>query len=61
MRRFPADIMCTCVVPWDERGEFLEPLFVDQVHRLLELTPQLYIFGTAGEGHAVTRVGGDAT
>jgi dihydrodipicolinate synthase/N-acetylneuraminate lyase len=53
MKRFPAGIMCTCVVPWDERGEFIESLFVDQVRGMLKLTPHLYIFGTAGEGHAV--------
>ena len=54
MKRFPAGIMCTCVVPWDERGEFIESLFVDQVRRMLKLTPYLYIFGTAGEGYAVS-------
>ena len=45
--------MCTCVLPWDEQGDFVESLFADQVNRLLKLTPHLYIFGTAGEGHAV--------
>ncbi len=54
MKRFPACILTTCVVPWDERGQLMEHLFVDQVRRLLRLTPQLYIFGTAGEGYAVT-------
>ena len=54
MKRFPAGIMCTCVVPWDERGEFIESLFVDQVRGMLKLTPYLYIFGTAGEGYAVS-------
>jgi dihydrodipicolinate synthase/N-acetylneuraminate lyase len=46
--------MCTCVVPWDERGQFIESLFADQVRGMLHLTPHLYIFGTAGEGHAVS-------
>jgi len=54
MKRFPAGIMCTCVVPWDEQGEFIESLFVDQVRRMLTLTPYRYIFGTAGEGYAVS-------
>src|SRR5690348_1726119 len=53
MSRFPACILATCVVPWDEQGRFVEPLFVDQIHRLLHLTPHLYTFGTAGEGYAV--------
>lgn len=54
MKRFPSGIMCTCVVPWDEQGRFQAPLFVDQVRSMLQLTPYLYIFGTAGEGHAVS-------
>jgi dihydrodipicolinate synthase/N-acetylneuraminate lyase len=54
MKRYPACILCTCVIPWNEQGEFIEELFVDQVQRMLKLTPHLYIFGTAGEGHAVT-------
>ena len=53
-KRFPACIMATCVVPWDERGDLIEPLFVDQVRASLRLTPHLYVFGTAGEGHAVS-------
>jgi dihydrodipicolinate synthase/N-acetylneuraminate lyase len=53
MPRFPACILATCVVPWDEQGRFIEGLFVDQVRRLLKLTPHLYTFGTAGEGYAV--------
>ncbi len=54
MKRFPACILSTCVVPWDENGRFIEDLFVEQVRRLLEGTKHLYIFGTAGEGFAVT-------
>jgi dihydrodipicolinate synthase/N-acetylneuraminate lyase len=54
MKRHPAGILATCVVPWDEDGRFIERLFVDQVERLLRETPQLYIFGTAGEGYAVS-------
>lgn len=54
MKRFPACILCTCVIPWDEQHQFIESLFVDQVQRMLQLTGHLYIFGTAGEGYAVT-------
>ncbi|MBI5760364.1 MAG: dihydrodipicolinate synthase family protein [Planctomycetales bacterium] len=54
MKRYPASILCTCVVPWDENGEFLEGLFVDEVQRMLKTTRHLYIFGTAGEGHVVS-------
>jgi len=53
MMRFPPGILCTCVIPWNEQHEFIEPLFVDEVRTLLKLTPHLYVFGTAGEGHAV--------
>lgn len=53
-KRFPSGIMCTCVVPWDENGEFVESLFVHEVQTMLKVTPHLYVFGTAGEGHAVT-------
>ncbi len=54
MIRYPGCILATCVVPWDERGEFIESLFVDEVNVLLKLTKHLYVFGTAGEGYAVT-------
>lgn len=53
-KRFPSCILAACVIPWDEHGGFIEPLFVDQVRATLRLTPHLYIFGTAGEGFAVS-------
>ena len=47
--------MGTCVVPWTENYTFDEEKFRAQVRDLAEnLTPHLYIFGTAGEGYAVT-------
>jgi dihydrodipicolinate synthase/N-acetylneuraminate lyase len=55
MPRFPSGILATAVIPWDDRGEFLEGLFVAQVrHMAAHLTPNLYVFGTACEGYAVT-------
>jgi dihydrodipicolinate synthase/N-acetylneuraminate lyase len=55
MPRFPACILSTCVVPWDEQGNFVEGLFRHQVRVMAEQgTKHLYIFGTAGEGYAVT-------
>jgi len=54
MIRYPACLLATCVIPWDERGDFVESLFIDEVHGLLKLTKHLYVFGTAGEGYAVT-------
>ena len=48
-------ILATAVVPWNDRVEFEEGIFRRQVHTLArELTRDLYIFGTAGEGYAVT-------
>src|SRR5688500_16544213 len=55
MPRFPSCILCTCVTPWDEKGEFAEALFRHQVNQMAaQGTKHLYIFGTAGEGYAVT-------
>jgi len=48
-------ILATAVVPWNERFEFQEDVFRRQVQTLArDLTRHLYIFGTAGEGYAVT-------
>lgn len=55
MRRYPSCILSTCCVPWDAQGNFLEELFSDQVRELVGRgTRHLYIFGTAGEGYAVS-------
>lgn len=51
----PAKILATAVVPWTDRYEFDEPMFRRQVHVIAKnLTRHIYIFGTAGEGYAVT-------
>lgn len=48
-------ILCTAVVPWTDRFEFDEPSFQRQVAGIADgLTRHVYIFGTAGEGHAVS-------
>jgi dihydrodipicolinate synthase/N-acetylneuraminate lyase len=47
--------MASCVVPWSDEYEFMEDLFRHETRTLLkEGTQHLYIFGTAGEGYAVT-------
>ncbi|GAA2374191.1 hypothetical protein Cme02nite_03230 [Catellatospora methionotrophica] len=53
--RYPHTMLATCCVPWSEQGELLEDVFRDSIrfqrgHGL----DHLYLFGTAGEGHAVT-------
>jgi dihydrodipicolinate synthase/N-acetylneuraminate lyase len=54
-KRYPAVIMGTCLVPWTEKFQFDEPKFRLQVRDLAQnLTSHLYIFGTAGEGYAVS-------
>jgi dihydrodipicolinate synthase/N-acetylneuraminate lyase len=55
--RYPRALLATCPVPWanGETGEFDEPLFRRTVrHALTALSTRLYVFGTAGEGYAVT-------
>jgi len=52
--RHPRGILVSCAVPWDDRDAFMEALFREQVRRLVaDGFPQQYVFGTAGEGHAV--------
>ena len=50
-----AAILATAVVPWNERFEFEEATFRRQVQTIARnLTRHIYIFGTAGEGYAVS-------
>lgn len=54
-KRYPAVILGTCPIPWTDRFEFDADVFVRSVEQLRrDLSPHLYVFGTAGEGHAVT-------
>ncbi len=54
MKRYPSCILATCCVPWDDHGNFLEEVFRQQVRTMLQGTKHLYLFGTAGEGYAVS-------
>lgn len=57
----PVSILATAVVPWTDRFEFDEPVFRRQVHTIANvLTRHIYIFGTAGEGYAVSESQFDA-
>ncbi|MCC7235422.1 MAG: dihydrodipicolinate synthase family protein [Bryobacterales bacterium] len=52
--RFPQGILVSCEIPWDEHEELIEDLFRDEVRRAVgNGFRNLYVFGTAGEGHAV--------
>lgn len=46
--------MSTCPIPWDDQGRFAEAIFRRSVQSSLAGTKHLYVFGTAGEGYAVT-------
>jgi dihydrodipicolinate synthase/N-acetylneuraminate lyase len=42
-------------IPWDERGDVVEPTFREQIRLHLGAgVKDLYVFGTAGEGYALT-------
>jgi len=53
-QRYPQAVLVSCVVPWDENECFMEESFRAQVASLITSgVTHLYVFGTAGEGHAV--------
>ncbi len=55
MKRYPSGIMATCCIPWDADGRFAETIFRRGVRTTIaQGTKHLYVFGTAGEGYAVT-------
>jgi dihydrodipicolinate synthase/N-acetylneuraminate lyase len=54
MKRYPSCILATCCSAWDDRGRFAEPAFRRLVQTSLRGTKHLYVFGTAGEGYAVS-------
>jgi len=54
--RHPPCILGACCLPWNEDDTLAESDFRNSVRKLLGgLTRHSYVFGTAGEGHAVTR------
>jgi dihydrodipicolinate synthase/N-acetylneuraminate lyase len=53
--RYPRTVLATCCLPWREDGRLDEPLFRRTVRNLVGAgLRDLYVFGTAGEGHAVS-------
>ena len=54
MKRHPSCILATCCTPWDEHNKFAEDQFRRLVRASLKGTRHLYVFGTAGEGYAVS-------
>lgn len=54
MTRHPQGILATCCVPWDDKEQLIEEMFRAAIRKTIaDGFSQLYIFGTAGEGHAV--------
>ncbi len=54
-KRYPQEIMATVCIPWSEQWTLEETLFRRQIRHLLsEGIRHIYLFGTAGEGYAVT-------
>ena len=55
-KRYPRTMLATACVPWDENFNFDEGAFRDQVALLTGGgIRSIYLFGTAGEGYAVSR------
>ncbi len=55
LQRHPPCVLATCCVPWNEQRQFEEETFRHLVRRLVGAgLEDLYVFGTAGEGYAVT-------
>ena len=53
-KRYPSSILVSCEVPWDENRELIEDTFRAEIRDAMETYNNLYIFGTAGEGYAIT-------
>jgi dihydrodipicolinate synthase/N-acetylneuraminate lyase len=53
--RYPRTVLGTCCLPWRGDGVLDAPLFRRSIRNLIGAgLKDLYIFGTAGEGHTVT-------
>lgn len=53
--RYPRTVLATCCVPWNDDGAFAEDIFRESVQdQISNGVRDLYIFGTAGEGYAVS-------
>jgi dihydrodipicolinate synthase/N-acetylneuraminate lyase len=55
LKRYHSCILAACCVPWNEDGTLAEAIFRREIRNLLSsLTHDVYLFGTAGEGYAIT-------
>jgi dihydrodipicolinate synthase/N-acetylneuraminate lyase len=54
-KRYRPCVLATCCLPWREDGSFAEDIFRRSVrHLIAQGIRDVYIFGTAGEGYAIT-------
>lgn len=54
-KRYPQEIMATACIPWNEDWVLQEACFRKQIRNLVSRgIRHIYLFGTAGEGYAVT-------
>ena len=54
-KRYQQAVLASCEIPWDEDDNLIESVLRDEVRATIALGfNNLYIFGTAGEGYAVT-------
>jgi len=53
-KRYHQAILVSCEIPWSDSEELLEDIFREEIRSSLANFNNVYIFGTAGEGHAVT-------
>jgi dihydrodipicolinate synthase/N-acetylneuraminate lyase len=52
--RFPQTMLCTFALPWDAQKRLMEDALRRQIRTVIAAgIEDVYIFGTAGEGHAV--------
>jgi dihydrodipicolinate synthase/N-acetylneuraminate lyase len=57
LTRYQQAILVSCEIPWDDNENLIEDLFRQEVRETLQAGfNNLYVFGTAGEGHAVDTV-----
>lgn len=54
-KRYPITMMAAACIPWNEQYRFEEPVFRKEVRAMVGANlKSIYIFGTAGEGFAVS-------
>ncbi|MDB6059415.1 MAG: hypothetical protein JWO95_3259, partial [Verrucomicrobiales bacterium] len=54
-KRYPACILAACCIPWNADGSVAEEICRREIrHLLTDLTRNIYLFGTAGEGYGIT-------